>query len=416
MGKKVSKNIENKASNVMQWYKVPEKIYFKRGALDLALRELKGRKKAFIISDRFLFSSGATQAITRILDDIKIGHEIFFDIKPDLTLTTLKEAYSIMKPYSPDVVIGFGGGSAMDAAKLLWLKNQQSDFDFNDISMCFTDINKNVRNIDKVSKKSVLVCITTTSGTGSEITPFSILTDEKTNIKYTVADYALTPYMAIIDPDFVDSMPKELASSCGLDALSRAIEAYTSPMATNFTNSNALEAIKLIFRYLSRSYHQGKDDPVAREKMHYASTIAAMAFANSYTGICHSMALKLSSLYNISHGVSDALLIRQIIKYNAKKSDYNTLRYSQIADELHLDEKTNELKMNRFVELVDELITELELPKSLKELGISEKEFNSNLEKLSELVLEDYCSISNVQYPTKDEIKQIYKQVFTGKF
>ena len=280
--KRVAERREN-----MLWFKVPQKVYFKRGATDLALRELVGCKRAFIVTDRFLFNSGMANKITNVLDEMGIDHEVFFDVKPDPTLSTIEEAFAILKPFEPDVIIALGGGSPMDAAKILWLRYEQPETDFSDISMRFMDIRKRICQLPELGKKAKMVAIPTTSGTGSEVTPFSIITDDKEGVKYAIADYALTPSMAIVDPNFVDTMPKGLTSASGIDALVHAIEAYVSCMATNFTNSNALEACKLVFRYLRRSYNEGANDPIAREKMHYAATIAGMAFANSFLGLCH---------------------------------------------------------------------------------------------------------------------------------
>ena len=358
--KRVAERREN-----MLWFKVPQKVYFKRGATDLAIRELEGCKRAFIVTDRFLFNSGAVNKITNVLDELDIDHELFFDVKPDPTLSTIDEALAIMKPFEPDVIIALGGGSPMDAAKILWLRYEQPDTDFSDISMRFMDIRKRICTIPELGKKAKLVAIPTTSGTGSEVTPFSIITDDKEGVKYAIADYALTPSMAIIDPNYVDSMPKGLTSASGIDALVHSIEAYVSCMATNFTNSNALEATKLIFRYLRRSYNEGANDPVAREKMHYAATIAGMAFANSFLGICHSMAHKLGAMFHIPHGVANALLIRQVIKYNATdcpkkqatfpqyKYPMAIKRYAQIADELGLGGYSDEDKTERLISAVE---------------------------------------------------------------
>lgn len=264
-----------------------------------------------------MFNSGAVDCITNVLDEIGIDHQIFFDVKPDPTLSTINQAMEIIRPYEPDVIISLGGGSPMDAAKIMWLMYEQPDTVFEDISMRFMDIRKRICSIPDLGKKATMVAIPTTSGTGSEVTPFAIITDDETHVKYAIADYALTPNMAIIDPNFVDGMPKGLTAASGIDALVHAVEAYVSALATNFTNSNALEATKLVFRYLERSYTEGANDPIAREKMHYAATIAGMAFANSFLGLCHSMAHKLGATFNVPHGVANALLIRQVIKYNA---------------------------------------------------------------------------------------------------
>lgn len=424
------KTVAERRENML-WFKVPQKVYFKRGATDLALRELAGKKKAFIVTDRFLFSSGAVEQITKVLDEVGIDHEIFFDVKPDPTLSTIDEAYAIMKPFEPDVIIALGGGSPMDAAKILWLKYEQPDTDFTDISMRFMDIRKRICQLPELGKKALMVAIPTTSGTGSEVTPFSIITDDKSGVKYAIADYALTPSMAIIDPNFVDGMPKGLTSASGIDALVHAIEAYVSCMATNFTNSNALEACKLVFKYLGRSYHEGANDPVAREKMHYAATIAGMAFANSFLGLCHSMAHKLGAMFHVPHGVANALLIRQIIKYNAtdcpkKQATFPQYkypcaieRYAQIADELKLGGSSNEEKTQLLIEAVDKLMKDIELPNSIREFleknGQTESDFYAKLDEMVELAFDDQCTGANPVYPLMSDIKEIYIKAFNGE-
>ena len=419
--KRVAERREN-----MLWFKVPQKVYFKRGATDLALRELEGRKKAFIVTDRFLFNSGACEQITKVLDEIGIDHEVFFEVKPDPTLSTIEEAYAIMKRFEPDVIIALGGGSPMDAAKILWLKYEQPDTIFEDIAMRFMDIRKRICQLTELGKNALMVAIPTTSGTGSEVTPFSIITDDKSGVKYAIADYALTPNMAIVDPNFVDGMPKGLTSASGIDALVHAIEAYVSCMATNFTNSNALEAIKLVFKYLPRSYKEGANDPIAREKMHYAATIAAMAFANSFLGLCHSMAHKLGAMFHIPHGVANALLIRQVMKYNAtdcpkKQATFPQYkfpcaveRYAQIADELKLGGSSNEEKMQLLLNAVDSLMKEIELPNSIKDFGVSEEDFYAKLDEMVELAFDDQCTGANPVYPIMEDMKQLYIDAFNG--
>ncbi len=425
--KRVAERREN-----MLWFKVPQKVYFKRGATDLALRELAGRKKAFIVTDRFLFNSGAADQIIKTLDEIGIDHEVFFDVKPDPTLSTIEEAFAIMKPFEPDVIIALGGGSPMDAAKILWLKYEQPDTVFEDIAMRFMDIRKRICQLPELGKKALMVAIPTTSGTGSEVTPFSIITDDKSGVKYAIADYALTPSMAIVDPNFVDGMPKGLTSASGIDALVHAVEAYVSCMATNFTNSNALEAIKLVFKYLSRSYHEGANDPIAREKMHYAATIAAMAFANSFLGLCHSMAHKLGAMFHIPHGVANALLIRQVIRYNAtdcpkKQATFPQYkypcaleRYAQIADELKLGGSTNEEKTELLLKAIDELMSDIELPKSIREWiernGQTETDFYDKLDEMVELAFDDQCTGANPVYPLMADIRKLYIQAFNGEY
>jgi len=425
--KRVAERREN-----MLWFKVPQKVYFKRGATDLALRELAGCKRAFIVTDRFLFNSGMANKITNVLDELGIKHEVFFDVKPDPTLSTIDEAFAIMRPFEPDVIIALGGGSPMDAAKILWLRYEQPDTDFSDISMRFLDIRKRICMLPELGKKAKMVAIPTTSGTGSEVTPFSIITDDKVGVKYAIADYALTPSMAIVDPNYVDTMPKGLTSASGIDALVHAIEAYVSCMATNFTNSNALEACKLVFKYLERSYTEGANDPIAREKMHYAATIAGMAFANSFLGLCHSMAHKLGAMFHVPHGVANALLIRQVIKYNASdcpkkqatfpqyKYPCAVERYAQIADELKLGGKSNEEKVQLLLDAIDELMKKIELPNSIKEFlekqGVQnpQEEFYAKLDEMVELAFDDQCTGANPVYPIMSDMKQIYIDAFEG--
>ena len=410
----------------MFWFKVPPKVYFKRGATDLALRELAGKKRAFIVTDRFLFNSGAVDAITNVFDEIGIDHEIFFDVKPDPTLSTIKQAMDIIKPYEPDVIIALGGGSPMDAAKIMWLMYEQPDTDFSDISMRFMDIRKRICSIPDLGKKATMVAIPTTSGTGSEVTPFAIITDDETHVKYAIADYALTPNMAIIDPNFVDGMPKGLTSASGIDALVHATEAYVSCMATNFTNSNALEAIKLVFRYLEPSWSEGANNPKAREKMHYAATIAGMAFANSFLGLCHSMAHKLGAMFHVPHGVANALLFRQIIKYNAvdyphKQATFPQYKYpnakekyAQIADELGLGGKTLDEKVELYIQAVDKLMKSVNLPNSIKDFGVTEEDFYAKLDEMVELAFDDQCTGANPAYPLMSDIREIYIDAFNG--
>ena len=419
------KTVAERRENML-WFKVPPKVYFKRGCLDLALKELKGKKRAFIVTDRFLFNSGAVENITKILDEIGIDHQVFFDVKPDPTIATVKQAMEIVKPYEPDVIIALGGGSPMDAGKIIWLLYEQPDTNFADISMRFMDIRKRICQIPDLGQKATMVCIPTTSGTGSEVTPFSIITDEKTHYKYAIADYALTPNMAIVDPNFVDGMPKGLTAASGIDALVHSLEAYVSCMATNFTNSNALEATKLVFKYLARSYKEGANDPIAREKMHYAATIAGMSFANAFLGLCHSMAHKLGAMYNIPHGVANALLIRQIIKFNAVdkptkqaifpqyKFPCAKTKYGQIADELGLGGKNDDEKVELLIKAVDELMTDINLPKSIKEFGVKEDEFKANLDILVERAFDDQCTGANPRYPLMSEIKKIFLDAYEG--
>ena len=405
------KTVAERRDNML-WFKVPPKVYFKRGALDLALRVLKGKKRAFIVTDTYLFNSGAVDKVTKVLKQINIEYQIFFDVKPDPTLSTINQAMAQLIPYEPDLIIALGGGSPMDAAKIMWLKYEYPDVNLQDISIKCVDKDKRFCQLPDIDKKATMVCIPTTSGSGAEVTPFSMVTDDETRVKYAIAEYALTPNIAIIDPNFVDSMPRGLTASSGIDALVHAIDAYVSCMATNFTNSNSLEAIKLIFRYLERSYKEGAKDPMAREKMHYAATIAGLSFANSFLGLCHSMAHKLGARYNIPHGVAKALLIRQIIKYNA---DNNAkIRYGQIADELGLGGKNDEEKVELLIKAVDDLMTAIDLPKAIKSIGVDKNKFMDNLDELSKLALDDQCLNEESVTPSFDDIKKIYIDAYNG--
>ena len=410
----------------MLWQQLPPKIYFKRGAVDLALRELKNKKRAFIITDRFLFNEGVVFNITKVLEDINVDYQIFFDVKPDPDISTVNEALNIAFSYEPDVIIALGGGSPIDAAKLVWLLFEQEQTKFNDIALRFMDIRKRICKIEPLGKKAMFVAIPTTSGTGSEVTPFTIITDIDSHIKYAIADYSLTPNMAIIDPNFVDNMPKKLTASSGFDALVHSIEAYTSILATNFTNSNALEAIKLIFKYLKRSYDNGKCDPVAREKMHYAATISGMAFANSFLGICHSLAHKLGAAFNIPHGVANSCLICQVIKYNSivcptkmglfpqYKYPDALNRYCQIADELCIDGENETNKVDNLIREIQKLKIDIDLPLSIKDYGIEEKQFYSKLDEIAFLAFDDQCTTANPVYPLIEELKQILIDAYWG--
>jgi acetaldehyde dehydrogenase/alcohol dehydrogenase len=420
------KTVAERRENML-WFKVPPKIYFKRGATDLALRELAGKKRAFIVTDRFLFDSGAVYNITNVIEEIGLDYQIFFDEKPDPTLSTIDDALQMIRTYQPDVIIAFGGGSPIDAAKIMWLMYERPDIDFNDIAMRFMDIRKRICSIPDLGTKAKLVAIPTTSGTGSEVTPFAVITDDKTHIKYPIADYALTPDMAVIDPNFVDSMPKGLCAASGIDALTHALESYVSVLATNFTNSPALEAVKLIFRYLPRSYKGGKDDPLAREKMHYASTLAGMAFANAFLGICHSMAHKLGAAFNIPHGIANALLINQVIRFNATdcpkkqgtfpqyKYPDAKAKYGQIADELKLGGANDDEKTQLLLNAITELKREIAIPLSIRDAGVPEDKFYAKLDELAELAFDDQCTGANPVYPLMKDLKEILIKAYNGE-
>lgn len=419
------KTVAERRENML-WFKVPPKIYFKRGATDEALRELKDKKRAFIVTDKFLFDSGAVNAVSNLLEELDIEYQIFFDVKSDPSISTVNEAYKAIKVFKPDVFIAFGGGSPMDAAKIMQLKYEHPEITFEDLALRFMDIRKRICSIPEY-KKSIMVAIPTTSGTGSEVTPFAVITDDKDGIKYALADYALTPNMAIVDADFVDNMPKGLTAAGGIDALVHAIEAYVSIMATNFTNSTALEAAKQVFRYLPRAYHNGASDPIAREKMHHAATIAGMAFANSFLGLCHSMAHKLGAAFDIPHGIANALLISHVIKYNADETKHKQAvfpqykvpeakkRYAQIAENLGLKGRNDDAKVKALITAIEKLKKDIEIPASIKAYGISKKEFAYKLDWLVENAFDDQCTGANPCYPMMEDIRRIYLDAFDGK-
>ena len=413
----------------MLWFRAPEKVYIKRGCLPVALEELKNvmdKKKVFIVTDTFLFENGYTKPITDKLDELGIAHTTFSNVAPDPTLACAIEGTKAMNEFKPDAIIAVGGGSAMDAGKIMWVMYEHPEVDFLDMAMRFMDIRKRVYTFPKMGEKAYFIAVPTSAGTGSEVTPFAVITDDKTHVKYPVADYALTPNMAIIDPNFVDTMPAGLCAASGIDALTHAIEAYVSALATNFTNSPALEASKLIFRYLPRSYKGGKDDPIAREKIHYASCLAGMAFANAFLGLCHSMAHKLGAAFNIPHGIANALIINQVIRFNSTdcprkqcifpqyKFPNAKAKYGQIADELNLGGKDDNEKVELLINAITQLKKDINIPLSIKEYGISEKDFNDKLDELVVLAFDDQCTGANPAYPLMDEIREVFKKAYSG--
>lgn len=410
----------------MLWFRVPPKIYFKQGSVSLALRELEGKKKAFIVTDKMLFDMGYTKCVTDVFDDMGISYHIFSDVEPDPKISTVKKALETIDNFNPDIILALGGGSPIDAAKIMWLMYEHPEVEFEDIAMRFMDIKKRINPLPELGKKAVMVAIPTTSGTGSEVTPFAVITDDKTKIKYPIADYALTPSMAIIDPNLVISMPKGLTAMSGFDALTHGIEAYTSAVATSYTDGLALEAIKLIFDYLPSSYREGEKDFEAKEKVHYASTIAGMAFSNAFLGVCHSMAHKMGSAFNLPHGLANALLISEVILYNSTdcptkqcafpqyKYPQVKERYAKIADHLALGGNSADEKVEKLIEAIENLKKELDIPKSIQKAGVSEENFNSKLDELSELAFDDQCTGANPRYPLISEIKELYQRAYKG--
>ena len=393
----------------------------------MALRELSGKKRAFIVTDRFLFNSGMTTAITNTLDEIGVDYQIFFDVKPDPTLSTINDAMMMVNAYEPDVFIALGGGSSMDAAKILWLMYEQPDTVFEDIAMRFLDIRKRICQIPSLGQKAEMVCVPTTSGTGSEVTPFAVITDEESGIKYPLADYELLPKMAIVDADMMMNQPKGLTSASGIDALTHALEAYASIMATDYTDGLALKAMKNIFEYLPAAYENGPHDAKAREQMATASTMAGMAFANAFLGVCHSMAHKLGAYHHLPHGIANALLITDVMRFNAAEvpakmgtfSQYQyphcKERYVECADFLHIKGKNDDEKFENLIAAIEELKEKVGIKKTIKDYGVDEKEFLRTLDEMTEMAFDDQCTGANPRYPLMKEIKAMYLKAYYGK-
>ena len=421
------KSVAERRENML-WFRVPEKIYFKFGCLPIALRELKEmhKKRAFIVTDRVLFDLGFVDMVTDVLEDIGIEFKIFYDVEPDPTLATARKGAHEMSTFKPDVIIALGGGSPMDAAKIMWVLYEHPAVRFEDLAMRFMDIRKRVYTFPKMGEKAIMVSIPTSAGTGSEVTPFAVITDEKTGIKYPLADYELTPDIAIIDAELMMKMPRGLTAASGIDALTHAIEAYVSVLASEYSNGLALEAMRLIFKYLPDAYNEGTTNVKAREKMAHAATIAGMAFANAFLGICHSMAHKLGALHHVPHGIANGLLINEVIRYNAvddprKQTAFPQYkypnakwRYAQIADYLRLGGKDEDEKIENLIKAIDELKEKVNIPKTIKEAGVSEQKFYATLGEMSEAAFDDQCTGANPRYPLICEIKQMYINAFEG--
>ena len=422
------KTVAERRENML-WFRVPEKVYFKFGCLPVALKELKdmGKKKAFIVTDKILFDLGYVDIITKVLEESNIEFKVFSDVLPDPTLATAKKGAEEMKSFQPDTIIALGGGSPMDAAKIMWVMYEHPEVRFEDLAMRFMDIRKRVFTFPKMGEKSMMIAIPTSAGTGSEVTPFAVITDEKTGIKYPLADYELTPDMAIVDAELMMNMPRGLTAASGIDALTHAIEAYVSVLASEYTNGLALESIRLIFKYLPDAYNNGTTDVKAREKMAHASCMAGMAFANAFLGVCHSMAHKLGSVHHVPHGVANALLINEVIKYNSAenprkqaafpqyKYPNSKWRYARIADYLHLGGETEDEKIDLLIKAIQGLKDQVNIPKSIKEFGISEDKFYASLDVMCEEAFDDQCTGANPRYPLMSEIKQMYINVFDKK-
>ncbi len=423
------KTVAERRENML-WFRAPQKVYFKKGCIPVALDELKnvmGKKKAFIVTDSFLYNNGYTKNITDKLDAMGITHTTFFDVAPDPTLACAKEGAAAMRAFQPDCIIAIGGGSAMDAGKIMWVMYEHPEVDFMDLAMRFMDIRKRVYTFPKMGEKAYFIAIPTSAGTGSECTPFAVITDEKSGVKYPLADYELMPNMAIIDADMMMSMPKGLTSASGIDAMTHALEAYASMMATDYTDGLALKALKNIFAYLPAAYENGANDPKAREKMADASTMAGMAFANAFLGVCHSMAHKLGAFHHLPHGVANALLITEVMKFNANpcpkkmgtfpqyQYPHTLERYCECADFLGIQGKNDEEKFNNLLKAIEDLKAKVGIKKTIKEYGIDEKDFLATLDEMVEQAFDDQCTGANPRYPLMSEIKEMYLKVYYGK-
>ncbi|MBQ9978383.1 MAG: bifunctional acetaldehyde-CoA/alcohol dehydrogenase [Clostridia bacterium] len=423
--KTVAKRREN-----MLWFRTPEKIYIKKGCLPVALDELKTvrkAKKAFIVTDTFLYQNGYTKPITDKLEQMGIQYATFFNVQPDPTLANATEGASQMRAFQPDTIIALGGGSAMDAAKIMWVLYEHPEADFMDMAMRFIDIRKRVYTFPKMGEKAYFIAIPTSAGTGSEVTPFAVITDEKTGVKYPLADYELLPNMAIIDTDFHMSAPRGLTAASGIDAVTHALEAYAAMLATDYTDSLALRSLKMVFEYLPRAYENGQTDVLAREKMANAATMAGMAFANAFLGVCHSMAHKLGAFHHLPHGVANALMIEEVLRFNASESPakmgtfsqydhpHTLARYAEVADYLGLGGSTDEEKLENLITAINELKAKVGIKETIKDYGIDEEDFLNRLDDMVEQAFDDQCTGANPRYPLMSEIKQMYLNAYYGK-
>ena len=423
------KTVAERRENML-WFRAPEKVYIKKGCLPVALDELRTvrkAKKAFIVTDTFLYRNGYTKAITDKLDEMGIAHATFFNVQPDPTLGNAKEGVAQMAAFQPDTIIALGGGSAMDAAKIMWVLYEHPEADFMDMAMRFIDIRKRVYTFPKMGEKAYFIAIPTSAGTGSEVTPFAVITDEATGVKYPLADYELLPNMAIIDTDFHMSAPKGLTAASGIDAVTHAVEAYAAMLATDYTDGLALQALKNIFKYLPRAYENGQTDVEARVKMANAAPMAGMAFANAFLGVCHSMAHKLGAFHHLPHGVANALMIEEVIRFNAAEAPakmgtfsqydhpHTLARYAEIADYLNLGGNTDQEKMENLIKAINDLKAQVGIKDTIRDYGIDEDDFLSRLDDMVEQAFDDQCTGANPRYPLMSEIKQMYLNAYYGK-
>lgn len=422
------KTVAERRENML-WFRAPQKVYLKKGCLPVALDELKnvmGKKKAFIVTDSFLYNNGYTKPITDKLDEMGIQHATFFDVAPDPTLACAKAGAEQMKAFKPDCIIALGGGSAMDAGKIMWVMYEHPEVDFMDMAMRFMDIRKRVYTFPKMGEKAYFIAIPTSAGTGSEVTPFAVITDEKTGVKYPLADYELMPNMAIIDADFHMTAPKGLTAASGIDAVTHALEAYAAMLATDYTDGLALRALKIIFEYLPRAYSNGANDPVAREKMANAATMAGMAFANAFLGVCHSMAHKLGAFHHLPHGVANALMIDEVLRFNSSEKPvkmgtfpqydhpHTLARYAEVADYLGIKGKNDNEKLENLIKAIDELKARVGIKPTIKDYVADEQDFLNRLDEMVEQAFDDQCTGANPRYPLMSEIKQMYLNAYYG--
>ena len=422
------KSIAERRENML-WFRVPEKTYFKYGCLPIALQELAdmGKKKAFIVTDRVLFDMGYTNKVTDVLDANGIQYKIFSDVEPDPTLRCARAGAAEMTAFNPDVIISLGGGSAMDAAKIMWVMYEHPEVNFHDLAMTFMDIRKRIYKFPTMGEKAMMVSIATSAGTGSEVTPFAVITDEQSGVKYPLADYELTPDMAIVDAELMMTSPKGLTACAGIDVLVHAVEAYVSIMASEYTNGLALEAIRLVFKYLPDAYNEGTTNIKAREKMAHASCMAGMAFSNAFLGINHSMAHKLGAFHHLPHGMANSLVMTEVIRFNsvdaptkqAAFAQYKypnaAWRYARIADHLGLGGNTNEEKVELLIKAIEELQSKVNMPKTIKEAGVTEEKFYATLDEMVEQAFDDQCTGANPRYPLMKELKEMYINAFDVK-
>ncbi len=423
------KTVAERRENML-WFRSPEKVYIKKGCLSVALDELKtvmGKKKAFIVTDSFLYQNGYTKPVENKLDEMGIRHTVFFDVAPDPSLACAKAGAAQMTAFAPDVIIAVGGGSAMDAAKIMWVMYEHPEADFMDMAMRFVDIRKRVYTFPKMGEKAYFVAIPTTAGTGSEVTPFAVITDEQTGVKYPLADYELMPNMAIVDADMMMNAPRGLTAASGIDAVTHALEAYASMMATDYTDGLALRSLKMIFEYLPRAYDNGPNDPVAREKMANAATMAGMAFANAFLGVCHSMAHKLGAFHHLPHGVANALMIDEVLRFNAAEvpvkmgtfpqydHPHTLARYAEVADYLGIQGGSDSEKLEGLIAKIDELKKAIGIKDTIRDYGIDEDDFLTRLDDMTEQAFDDQCTGANPRYPLMSEIRQMYLNAYYGK-